>query len=219
MVKPTFIGIGAMKAGTSSVHEYLRKHPEVFVPKHKEQNWFRDENKSQKQYEDIFPDFKARGEISPSYDVFIPKIAKLYPGIKLIYNVRNTTKRFISAVGMLRKKHPKNNYDADIMMKENSYFLQQGLYQRTIQTAWAHKCPIWVINFDNIVQNQQKVFNGLCRFLGVSEFTTPYIHSFSSKHCGFDKPFMTKKQEEELNKYYAQSNKFMKENYGFVMKL
>ena len=39
-----FLGIGAQKAGTTSLHEYLRTHPELFLPEAKEQPFFtRDE--------------------------------------------------------------------------------------------------------------------------------------------------------------------------------
>ena len=37
---PTFLVIGAYKAGTTSVHHYLQQHPEVYVPRRKEPNYF-----------------------------------------------------------------------------------------------------------------------------------------------------------------------------------
>lgn len=40
MAWPNFLVIGAAKAGTSSLHEYLREHPDVFVPATKEPNFF-----------------------------------------------------------------------------------------------------------------------------------------------------------------------------------
>jgi hypothetical protein len=32
---PNFVVIGAMKAGTTSLHRYLREHPQVFMPEEK----------------------------------------------------------------------------------------------------------------------------------------------------------------------------------------
>ena len=40
MVQPTFIGIGAAKCGTTSVYEYLRQHPDIYVTPKKETNFF-----------------------------------------------------------------------------------------------------------------------------------------------------------------------------------
>jgi hypothetical protein len=40
LLPPTFLVIGAYKAGTTSVHHYLQQHPEVYVPSRKEPNYF-----------------------------------------------------------------------------------------------------------------------------------------------------------------------------------
>lgn len=40
MTLPDFLVIGAYKAGTTSLHEYLRSHPQVFVPERKEPSFF-----------------------------------------------------------------------------------------------------------------------------------------------------------------------------------
>lgn len=37
---PTFLIVGAIKCGTTSLYEYLRQHPEVFMPRRKEPNFF-----------------------------------------------------------------------------------------------------------------------------------------------------------------------------------
>ena len=43
MTLPTFLIIGTMKGGTTSLYRYLRQHPEVFMPERKELNFFVDE--------------------------------------------------------------------------------------------------------------------------------------------------------------------------------
>lgn len=37
---PTLFVVGAMKAGTTSVHHYLAQHPDFYVPRYEEPNWF-----------------------------------------------------------------------------------------------------------------------------------------------------------------------------------
>ena len=39
-IKPNFFIVGAPKCGTTSIYEYLRKHPEVFMPSFKEPHFF-----------------------------------------------------------------------------------------------------------------------------------------------------------------------------------
>ncbi|HEX7247334.1 MAG TPA: sulfotransferase, partial [Actinomycetota bacterium] len=41
-VLPDFLVIGAMKAGTTSLYHYLDAHPDVFVPRVKELDFFVD---------------------------------------------------------------------------------------------------------------------------------------------------------------------------------
>jgi hypothetical protein len=37
---PDFLVIGAGKSGTTSIDKYLNQHPEIFVPRSKEPNFF-----------------------------------------------------------------------------------------------------------------------------------------------------------------------------------
>jgi hypothetical protein len=41
--RPDFFIVGAFKAGTTALYEYLRAHPQVFMPFHKEPNFFGDD--------------------------------------------------------------------------------------------------------------------------------------------------------------------------------
>src|SRR5215510_6296020 len=40
MTLPNFLGLGAAKAGTTSLHYYLQQHPEVYLPTWKELRFF-----------------------------------------------------------------------------------------------------------------------------------------------------------------------------------
>jgi hypothetical protein len=42
-VRPDFFIVGAFKSGTTALYEYLRRHPQVFMPFHKEPNFFGDD--------------------------------------------------------------------------------------------------------------------------------------------------------------------------------
>ena len=37
---PNFLVVGAQKAGTTSLHYYLKEHPDVYVPEQKETKFF-----------------------------------------------------------------------------------------------------------------------------------------------------------------------------------
>jgi hypothetical protein len=43
MPTPNFLIVGAPKCGTTAMHHYLRRHPDVFMPEHKEPHYFADD--------------------------------------------------------------------------------------------------------------------------------------------------------------------------------
>jgi hypothetical protein len=71
--KPNFLGIGAAKAGTSSVAQLLASHPDIGFPRdgRKEMHFFdypeKITPKGIREYFGMFPGNKARGEYTPSY--------------------------------------------------------------------------------------------------------------------------------------------------------
>lgn len=112
---PTFVVIGALKCGTTSLQHYLVQHPQIQMPPRKETNFFsgppngvpyatghkRVEHLDE--YEKLFdPETLARGEASPNYTVHpvrrdTPKrIKEVIPSAKLIYLVRDPVSRTIS---------------------------------------------------------------------------------------------------------------------------
>jgi hypothetical protein len=105
---PTFIVIGAAKSGTTSLCEYLRMHPQVFVSEPKEPQFFPLEfnwGKGLQWYASHFAaagDARAIGEGSTTYTRYphskgVPeRMYSLVPRAKLIYLVRHPIERMIS---------------------------------------------------------------------------------------------------------------------------
>ena len=119
MTLPTFLIIGTMKGGTTSLHGYLRQHPDVFMPERKELNFFLDEyagspidppeernwSRGITWYERQFAgaeDARAVGEASanysryPTYPGVAERVAEVVPQMKLIYLIRNPIDRVLS---------------------------------------------------------------------------------------------------------------------------
>lgn len=93
---PNFVICGAPKAGTTSLHEYLKQHPDVFLPEKKEIHFF---NKRFDQgvpwYESHFAaagTAAAVGETSPTYftNERVPgRMAEIIPSARLMFILRN----------------------------------------------------------------------------------------------------------------------------------
>lgn len=125
MTLPNFIIIGQMKAGTSSLHAYLKQHPEIFMPAVKELRFFSevisdagdrlliDESYRHtrakrgmpvtfEEYERLFAAAsgqKALGEASPGYanqERAAGQIKKFIPDVRLIVSLRRPSERVYS---------------------------------------------------------------------------------------------------------------------------
>ena len=102
---PDFLVLGAQKAGTTALYEYLRRHPQISGPSWKEVSFFdRHWARGESWYRGNFPNVartrgKHVGEASPSY-VFHPlapqRVEEVVPEARLIVLVRNPVDRALS---------------------------------------------------------------------------------------------------------------------------
>ena len=105
---PNFLVIGALKAGTTSLYDYLKAHPQIFMPARKELRFFVEQKNwglGRDWYESQFAgaeDALAVGEASPSYTMVtsfpgVPaRIAEMIPDARLVYILRHPVERMRS---------------------------------------------------------------------------------------------------------------------------
>lgn len=110
---PTFIGIGAPKAGTTWLYRCLIEHPQVFMAAVKETNffdWDRIDGRL-REYEIHFrgaDSARAIGEISTRYlasNVAPKRVACLLPSVKLFLSLRNPVQQVYSHYWHLRRQN------------------------------------------------------------------------------------------------------------------
>lgn len=130
---PTFLIIGAAKSGTTSLWEYLRRHPQVYVAPVKEPSFFVDEiawRKGISWYEDLFAAggaALARGEASPTYTMYpalegVPaRIFSIVPHVKLIYLVRDPIERMRSVYVHRLDRGDERRPIADALLHDPTY--------------------------------------------------------------------------------------------------
>ena len=108
---PDFVGIGAQKAGTTSLHYLLAQDQRIGVPQCKEVHFFDSDNwKDTRKYSHYFENLsksKVIGEITPYY-MFHPEAArrihKTIPEVKIIAVLRDPIKRAISQYFHARRR-------------------------------------------------------------------------------------------------------------------
>ena len=187
---PNLVIIGAMKCGTTSLHEYIDIHPDTSMSYPKEVNFFSGESSSQSLdwYKSLFdPSKLIRGEASqnyakahhPFYRGAPERMAEIIPNCKIIYLVRDPIQRYLS--------HLVENYygetDADREWNiENDHYVKTGLYywQLSHYLKYFSIDQILVVDLAELQVSRLKVMNDIFAFLGLQQFEDASVFDFKA---------------------------------------
>ncbi|MBZ0180746.1 MAG: sulfotransferase domain-containing protein [Melioribacteraceae bacterium] len=187
---PTFLIVGAQKAGTTSMDFYLREHPDIFLYPKKEIHFFDNDERyalGRNWYEKQFikrKNEKAIGECSPLYMYLknVPKrIFDMFPEIKLIFMLRNPVNRALSHYKMEVRagRETKNfadalNFEEERILKglyEKKYFSYKtrGLYLEQIERylKFFDREQMHFVILEEMKNNPEKVMKRIFNFLDV----------------------------------------------------
>jgi hypothetical protein len=190
-----FIVIGASKSGTTWLAEMLRQHPQVFIPKQKELNYF---NQKMGEFPDLdnvnntrpvawyhkfFKEAKPGqliGDASPGYQwdaKAAENIHRYNPEIKLIAILRNPAERAYSqyTYQLFRGGITGGSFEQALARRPD--ILRAGLYYQNLQRYYALFPPenILVLLFDDLRADSRAFLRRVEQFLGVAEFYPPSI--------------------------------------------
>ena len=185
---PTFIVIGAMKAGTTSLYHYLRNHDEIFMSRIKELDFFVTESnwsRGLSWYKHQFSgagDALARGEASTLYTKFpeyqgVPeRIAGLIPDVKLVYVVRDPIVRLRSHY-QHRFMTGAETAPAEVALLENPIYLSCSRYAMQLERYLDHfpREQILIVRSESLKHDRQATVQEVYRFLGVDPTRLPPV--------------------------------------------
>ena len=194
---PNFFIVGAAKAGTTSIHAYLSKHPEVFMSALKEPHYFSSfemkpefDNfmpivRDSRAYQELFigsDGYTAVGEASPSYlcDADAAKhIKSAIPNAKIIISLRNPVQRAYSAYLMFYNKGftslPfREALEEDQARTEKGWgasfeYIEHGLYADQVERYLNAfgRSNVMIILFEDLIRDTAMVMQEVARFLGI----------------------------------------------------
>jgi hypothetical protein len=195
MGKPIdFICVGTQKAGTTTLHDVLKKHPNIYLPERKEAHFFDMDERFDKGLDWWMGTFfqgdktnKKTGVFTPEYLYLqnVPERIKntLGDGLKVIVILRQPTKRAYSHYLMSKRRGfetedfkyalQKESY----RLKENTYFnsnhfsyLDRGLYynqlKRYIDTFGKENVKVFIFEND-IIKNIESTLKTIQEFIHV----------------------------------------------------
>lgn len=191
---PSFLIIGAMRSGTTSLHRYLLEHPAVFLPRAKEMHFFDDRyNLGLEWYASQFSDAGPQsriGEATPNYmhdPVAIERISEIIPEARLVVILRNPVDRAYSHYwhNRARDREPLSFEEAVAAEPERltrsrqdrrtySYVDRGRYYEQLlmIHDRLPH-AQVLISLFDDLLRDPRSLFAGLCDFLGVDDRFVP----------------------------------------------
>lgn len=192
---PTFVIIGAQKAGTSSLYQYLTAHPDVFMPQRKEPDYFvaeRGWDNGRDWYESLFADAGgaiAVGEASVSYTMFphyagVPaRMAAVMPDARLVYLLRDPVERARSDYLHYRypPKAPARKFvtieqlPIERALLENPLYLDTSRYAMQLEQYLEHfdREQILVVTTDELAADRNATVRKVLAFIGVDPARAP----------------------------------------------
>ncbi|GAE30928.1 sulfotransferase domain-containing protein [Alkalihalobacillus hemicellulosilyticus] len=188
MASPSFLIIGAQKCGTTSLYQYLIKHPTISQAKRKEIHYFDVYyDKGTEWYEQQFsplPKGHITGEATPRYLFHSKCPQRVYqynPNMKLILLLRDPIDRAFSNYQMdirnksekLKKKHSSSflSFEETLNTKKGNNYLLKGLYYSQLK-QWLRYFPLHqfhIIESNDFYQKTSEMMNLTFHFLGVKQ--------------------------------------------------
>ena len=185
--KPNLFIIGAMKSGTTSLHNYLNLHPDIAMSEEKEPGFFVKELgqlKGERWYLDLFESaqsYRYRGESSthytklPIYTGVAERIFEFDPNARLIYMMRDPFDRLIShywhAVRDLH--HGGERFPLVRAVQERAQYLAFGDYAMQLgpYLKLFGRDAVFTLTFESLLRDPQPELNRLFDWLQLDRYS------------------------------------------------
>jgi hypothetical protein len=196
MKQPDFLIIGAMKCGTTSLHHYLGKHPNIFTTTPKEIHYFSDPNYQEKEWEEYLRHFQTDKKLagaSPQnytkrhrkdFGNIPPRLYQHLPDVKLIYILRDPIERIYSHYYEAQEGGyaPPEGLNAYLQNVESNHYVLTSayFYQLRAYLEYFPREQIHLLTLEQLRDNRLETLNEVFRFLGVPILEDESLFQFQS---------------------------------------
>lgn len=210
--KPNFLIVGAAKSGSTSLYHYLNQHPEVYMPRNKEPNYF------------VADYQKGMSKKCPSYNI---DMRRMVFDSNDYYNLFNKVKEFHKAIGEASVTYLFKPDEAITKIKNELGDIKILIILRNpIKRAFSHYSYACELGFENLnfkeaikMESERLNNNWSSTFAYISQGMfckqlIAYKKAFSNVHILFLDDFINNKQH-ELKKIYnfLEIDPFFKNNF------
>jgi len=189
---PDFLGIGAIKSGTTWLWANMREHPGIYMPSMKEVEFFDTRfDRGITWYYEFFRDAGRRtcGEISPQY-VHCPnafdRIRRHLEDVKILLAFRNPVERAYSHFMMDAREHQGLTYREKaalfdtLVERGGSKYVRYGLYAEQARPYLEFFGPerVLAVFFEDLTKDPRGVLRSVFGFLNVdTDFVPTFLHT------------------------------------------
>jgi hypothetical protein len=186
---PNFLIVGAPKAGTTSLYDYLRPHPEIFMPQIKATRFFcyRGQDnpyyypvRTLSEYEALFDGVTTETAIGESTALYFDidgtaeRIHEVIPEVRIVVVIREPVQRAFSIYHMQQRDTAQHDGKGFLEALEHNYSLRK-LYHEQLKPYYAlfGRERIKVLMFEDLAENTLATVQDLFGFLGVGTDFVP----------------------------------------------
>ena len=195
---PNLFIVGAMKSGTSSLHNYLATHPEIYMSEFKEPQYFADLGKdisrnkfpTEEAYLSLFQEAgnaKIIGESSTNYSkipefIGVPqRIKDFSPEAKIIYIMRDPIERALSHYWERVKRYLEGR-DMLSTIKNEPEIINVGYYAMQLKPYLEvfGRERVFILTLESLQANQAETLQAIFEWLEVDgSFPVPEIGKYN----------------------------------------
>jgi hypothetical protein len=188
-----FIVPGAQKSGTTALHYFLKKHPQLVLPDRQELHFFDDEEIFAQpiDYKSLHQQFRKvrrhamAGEVTPSYLYWKPAIERIHtynPQIKHVILLRNPIDRAFAHWNMQRfkgrepldflealKEEPRRIAQPLRIESRRFAYIDRGFYSAQLERVFRFfpRERVKIVKFEHFRDRKQETLDSVFDFLGV----------------------------------------------------
>jgi hypothetical protein len=189
MALPSFLVIGASRAGTTSLWRWLGEHPEIFVSPIKETNYFAHPGRPSERFPVTTPEAYERlfaaagtavavGEVSPIYlsrsALAAERIRRALPAVRLVASLRHPADRAFSNY-LLQVQAGRERRTVREAFEHYADYVREGGYYERLRDFYDRFEPdrIRILLFDDLLDDAPRLLRDLFAFLGVDASFEP----------------------------------------------
>ncbi len=207
--KPNLFILGAGKSGTTSLYNYLKQHPSIFMSPIKEPTFFCQDFQVVKnpiRYFELFDSVNNEAIIGDASHVYLtnPSTARvlngLFPESQFVVVLRNPADRAYSLYHHMRRRGLEwiGTFEKALQAEEervssrrfrercpqylwNFFYFRSGLYGEQLQRYFSlfDRKQFHILTLEELVANPTDSIKAIFRFLGVSEDCVPQMRVYN----------------------------------------